>query len=225
MATRRSKAAPEPQDGGTATDSPAGATPARTPMRVETRPLDSLIPYARNARTHSDAQVAQIAASLHEFGWMTPVLIDETGTIIAGHGRVLAALKLRDACSTIHNWSDLAVAPVVMHSHLTEAQRRAYVIADNKLALNAAWDAELLASELEGLKELGFDTGLVGFTADEFQTLAEGWSPDIDRVRRELESEDRATIRVCCRLEDEQQVRELIEVAIAGSVVADVELK
>src|SRR5690348_1229525 len=100
---------------------------------IERSPLERLVPYARNARTHSDTQVAQIAASIREWGWTTPALIDESGMLIAGHGRVLAARKL-----------GLAEIPVMVARGWTEAQKRAYVIADNKLALNAGWNLELL---------------------------------------------------------------------------------
>jgi ParB-like chromosome segregation protein Spo0J len=128
--------------------------------RVERRPIAALIPYARNARTHSDAQVAQIAASIREWGWTVPVLVDEADGIIAGHGRVLAARKL-----------GLAEVPVMVAAGWSEVQRRAYVLADNKLALNAGWDTALLAGELKGLAELGFDACLTGFSADELAAL------------------------------------------------------
>lgn len=121
--------------------------------RVERRPIDSLIPYARNSRTHSEEQVAQIAASMREWGWTNPVLIDEDGGIIAGHGRILAARKL-----------GLKEVPVMVAAGWTEAQKRAYVIADNQLALNAGWDTEMLSAELRGLDEDGFDLGLLGFS-------------------------------------------------------------
>lgn len=127
---------------------------------VERRPVAELIPYARNARTHSPEQVDQIAASIREWGWTTPVLVDEAGSIIAGHGRVLAAKKLR-----------LAEVPVMVAEGWSDAQKSAYVIADNKLALNAGWDNELLKVELTGLKELDFDLGLTGFSLDELGTL------------------------------------------------------
>jgi len=120
--------------------------------RLERRPLESLIPYARNARTHSPAQIAQIAASIREFGWTFPLLVDEQGTIIAGHGRVLAAQSL-----------GLTEVPVMVATGWTETQRRAYVILDNKVALNAGWDTELLPVELGDLKAMGFDMGLTGF--------------------------------------------------------------
>ena len=128
--------------------------------RVERRPIDRLVPYARNARTHSEAQVAQIAASMREWGWTNPILIDEQGGIIAGHGRVLAARQL--------GWTEV---PVMMATGWSETQKRSYVLADNKLALNAGWDNELLALELADLKELGADLCLAGFTEAELQAL------------------------------------------------------
>ena len=129
-------------------------------MILEQVKLDALIPYARNSRTHSDAQVAQIAASIKEFGFTNPVLIDETGSIIAGHGRVMAARKLA-----------ITDVPSIRLTHLTDAQKKAYVIADNKLALNAGWDDEMLAVELTDLKDMGFDLDLTGFNTDEIEAL------------------------------------------------------
>jgi ParB-like chromosome segregation protein Spo0J len=114
--------------------------------RVERWPIGRLIPYARNARTHSEDQVGQIAASIREWGWTNPVLVAEDGMIIAGHGRVLAARKLR-----------IADVPVMVAAGWTEAQKRAYTIADNKLTLNGGWDQDLLALELGELEVLGFD--------------------------------------------------------------------
>jgi len=125
-------------------------------MNIETIAVDLLIPYARNSRTHSDEQVAQIAASIREFGFTNPVLIDGQDGIIAGHGRVLGARKL--------GMSDV---PCIRLAHLSEAQKRAYVIADNKLALNAGWDDELLALELGELNASDFDLALIGFDAGE----------------------------------------------------------
>lgn len=128
--------------------------------KVERRPIDSLIPYARNSRTHSDEQVAQIAASMREWGWTNPILIDEDGGIIAGHGRVLAARKL-----------GLTDAPCMVAKGWSEAQRRAYVIADNKLALNAGWDSELLRLEIHALDDVGFDLANLGFEGSELDLL------------------------------------------------------
>jgi len=134
--------------------------PPRLPDTVEHWPIDRLIPYARNARTHDDDQVAQIAASIVEFGWTNPILVDAEGGIVAGHGRLLAAHKL-----------GLDTVPVVVLEDITPAQRRAYVIADNKLTLNAGWNEELLASELHALNGEGFDLGLTGFTNAELDAL------------------------------------------------------
>jgi DNA modification methylase len=132
-------------------------------LRIAWRPLGELIPYARNPRTHSDAQVAQIAASIREFGWTNPVLVDGENGIIAGHGRVLAARRL-----------SLERVPVIELAHMTQAQRQAYVLADNQLALNAGWDEALLRLELADLSELGFDLGLIGFGAGELERLLAG---------------------------------------------------
>ena len=129
------------------------------PMHTQ-KPVADLIPYARNPRTHSEAQVAQIAASIKEFGFLNPVIIDGENGIVAGHGRVMAAQKL-----------GMTEVPCVEASHLTEAQRRAYVIADNKLALNAGWDDELLAIEFADLDAAGFDLELTGFSLDEIAAL------------------------------------------------------
>lgn len=119
-----------------------------------------LIPYARNARTHSDEQVAQIAASIREFGFINPVIVDGDRGIVAGHGRVMAARKL-----------GLAEVPTLEVGHLTDAQRKAYVLADNKLALNAGWDNDLLKVELAELNTDGFDLSLIGFSTDELAAL------------------------------------------------------
>jgi ParB-like chromosome segregation protein Spo0J len=122
--------------------------------------IKDLIPYCNNSRTHSDEQVQQIASSIKEFGFTNPVLIDEQGGIIAGHGRVMAAKKL-----------GLAEVPCIVLDGLSEAQKKAYIIADNKLALNAGWDDNLLKVEIEHLKELDFDLTLIGFNLDELANL------------------------------------------------------
>jgi DNA modification methylase len=131
--------------------------------RIEIWPLTRLTPFARNARTHSDAQVAQIAASIVEFGFNAPILVDSNSGVIAGHGRLLAARKL-----------GMAEVPVIVLDHLSESQKRAYIIADNKLALNAGWDEELLAAELADLEREGMDLALVGFSEDELRELLHG---------------------------------------------------
>lgn len=121
--------------------------------RIERRPLAGLKPYEKNARTHSPAQIDEIVASIREWGWTMPVLIDEAGGIIAGHARVEAARRL-----------GLGEVPCIVATGWTESQRRAYVLADNQLALNAGWDLELLRVEIRDLGVLGFDLGLAGFS-------------------------------------------------------------
>jgi DNA modification methylase len=136
---------------------------------VERWPLDRLIPHARNARTHSEAQIAQIAGSIAEFGFVNPVLVGDDGVIAAGHGRVLAARKL-----------GLTEAPVIVLRHLTPTQRRALMIADNRIAENAGWDEEMLAAELAALKDEDVDLALLGFDDAELDRLLEGSLDDAD---------------------------------------------
>ncbi len=141
--------------------------------------INSLIPYARNARTHSETQIAQIAASIKEFGFLSPIIIAEDNTILCGHGRFYGAQKL-----------GLKKVPCIKESHLTETQRRAYILADNKLSLNAGWDEEMLAIELSELQDDNFDLALTGFDekdlADLFATDEEAQQDDFD-VDAELE--------------------------------------
>lgn len=148
------------------------------PIQVEQRPVESLVPYARNSRTHSDAQVAQIAASIREFGWTNPILIDGEGGIIAGHGRLLAARKLA-----------MTEAPCIVLDHLSETQKRALIIADNKLALNAGWDASLLGVELRDLDDNDFDMKLTGFDERELANLliSENFAPGTDADQGRLD--------------------------------------
>ena len=140
------------------------------PLNVEYRKVETLIPYARNPRTHTEAQIAKIAASIVEYGWTNPVLVDGGNGIIAGHGRLAAARKL-----------GLAEVPVIELAHLSTAQKRAYVIADNRLALDAGWDEEMLALELAELSEVGYELSLTGFEDGELQDLlASAEEPDAD---------------------------------------------
>ena len=129
-------------------------------MEIIYKKINELKPYENNSRTHDESQIKQICESIKEYGWTNPVLIDEKGMIIAGHGRVLGAQKL-----------GIKEVPCIVLSGLTEAQKKAYVIADNKMALNAGWDFNLLSLELENLKELDFDLELTGFSADEIDGL------------------------------------------------------
>jgi hypothetical protein len=128
--------------------------------KVERWDITRLTPYARNSRTHSDEQISQIAASIKEWGWTTPVLVDEDGSIIAGHGRTLAAQRLK-----------MTEVPVMVAKGWSDAKKRAYVIADNKLAMNAGWDEQMLAIELGELADLNFDLELTGFNKKELQLL------------------------------------------------------
>lgn len=139
-------------------------------LAVEYRQLSDLIPYARNSRTHSDEQVGQIAASIKAFGFTNPILTDDEGGIIAGHGRVLAAHKL-----------GLETVPTIKLGHLSPTQRKAYVIADNRLAENSGWDVSMLALELEDLKAENFDMGLLGFHNEELDKYLSG-SPELQDV-------------------------------------------
>ena len=129
-------------------------------MEIIYKKVNDLIPYINNSRTHSEEQVNQIVASINEFGFTNPLLIDEKDNIIAGHGRLLASKKLK-----------MEEVPCIILSGLTEAQKKAYIIADNKMALNAGWDDELLKVELENLKELDFDLELTGFNVDELDDI------------------------------------------------------
>jgi len=152
-------------------------------MKIEQRKIQELIPYVNNARTHSDEQVAQIAASIKEFGWTNPLLVDGTNGIIAGHGRLMAARKL-----------GMDKVPVIELAHLSEAQKKALIIADNKLALNAEWDNDILTAELLELKDLGFSPFLTGFDASEIELLenpetSEEYTRKIETPIYEIKSE------------------------------------
>jgi ParB-like chromosome segregation protein Spo0J len=129
-------------------------------LKIEYMEIDKIIPYVNNTRTHSQEQITQIASSIKEFGFNNPILIDENNGIIAGHGRLEAGKKL-----------GLEKVPVVRLVGLTEAQRKAYIIADNKIALNAGWDEELLRVELESLQDMNFDLDLLGFNEDELNEI------------------------------------------------------
>ena len=169
-------------------------------LKIESLPIDVLVPYIRNARTHSDEQVAQIAASIKEFGFTNPVLIDQDGGIIAGHGRVMAARKL-----------SLEAVPCIRLSHLTPTQRRAYILADNKLALNSGWDMDMLKIEFDELEAYGFDLELTGFSLDEISAFT------IDEIGMpELPSGDKEPFQqITFTLHDDQaeQVREAMDIA------------
>jgi ParB-like chromosome segregation protein Spo0J len=146
-------------------------------LQIEQWPVDRLIPYIRNARTHSDAQVAQVAGSIAEFGFVNPILVGPDGVLVAGHARLAAARMLK-----------LTEVPVIVLAHLSETQRRALVLADNKLAENAGWDEEMLRVELETLQADGFSLELVGFSDEELEALLR----DPEQVAAGLTDEDAA---------------------------------
>ena len=146
--------------------------------KVEQWAIERLTPYARNARTHSAAQVAQLAASIREWGWTTPVLVSPDGGVIAGHGRLLAARQL-----------GMVNVPVIVAEGWSEAKTRAYVLADNQLALQAGWDNELLALELGELGELGFDLDLTGFAADEIAALTPSVQLEQESSAKEIDAD------------------------------------
>jgi DNA modification methylase len=154
---------------------PTSIAPAM-PRDIEHWPLDRLVPYARNARTHSDEQIAEIAASIAEFGFTNPILVDSDAGIIAGHGRLLAARKL-----------GLTEVPVIVLDHLSPVQRRAYVLADNRLALNAGWNDELLAEELAAIESEGFNLGVLGFSDSELDGLLSEEAPESAQSEAEEE--------------------------------------
>jgi hypothetical protein len=153
---------------------------------------DSLIPYARNSRTHSEQQISKIAASIKEFGFLNPVIIDGANGIVAGHGRVMAAQKL-----------GLLELPVIEASHLTDAQRRAYVIADNRLALDSAWDVDLLKIELSDLDSQEFDLSLIGFDDIEIAKIFDDESDELEL--KEEEYKEVFNVIIECINESEQE--------------------
>ena len=173
-------------------------------MKVEQIKLEKIIPYANNSRTHSDEQVAQIAASIRQFGFNNPVLIDEDTTIIAGHGRVLAASRL-----------GLEVVPCIRLNHLSESQKKAYIIADNKIALNSGWDEELLRLELEGLTDA--EQVATGFTADEINLLFNGWNSDITIPDALLSDPNKTFLKITIDKEQSEFAKEVITNALDAS--------
>ena len=180
---------------------------------------NSLIPYARNSRTHSDAQINQIAGSIREFGFRSAVLVDGNNGIIAGHGRVLAALRL-----------GIAQVPTVDGSDMTEVQRRMYVIADNKIALNAGWDEELLLLEIDELQSMGADVELLAFDPSELKKQGVDYSAlddhDLDDEIADMAKGIRKAIQIEFELEHYDEAQELVkfwreEGAYVGYMIMD----
>ena len=170
--------------------------------KIEQWDIEKLIPYAKNSRTHSDEQIAQIAASIKAFGFTNPILVGSDGVIVAGHGRLSAARKL-----------GLSQVPVIVLDHLSDTERRALVIADNQLALNAGWNTELLSIEIQELKDLDFDIDLLGFTDEQLEDFVNE-ADSIDMP--DLNSEDRQPIQqMAFILHDDQvsEVKRAIEIA------------
>ncbi len=141
--------------------------------------VDSLVPYARNARTHSELQVDQIAASIKEFGFLSPIVVSADNTILCGHGRYFAAKKL-----------GMEMVPCVKEEYLTETQKRAYILADNRIGLNAGWDHEMLAVEMEELKAADFDVSLTGFNDSEIADLFMDEAEPKEAENKEYEEEE-----------------------------------
>lgn len=171
-------------------------------LKVEKRKIEELIPYINNARTHTDEQVNQIAASIKEFGWTNPILIADDN-VIAGHGRIRAAQKL-----------NMKEIPAIDISHLTESQRKAYIIADNKLALNAGWDDDLLKLELETFSD--DELALTGFSPEELNIIFHGWQSDLDVKEKHGENLDGIGGKILIKVspDAEQFAREVITNAL-----------
>lgn len=141
-------------------------------IQIQAVDLEQLIPYARNARQHSEQQVAKIAGSIREFGWCKPIVIDGERGVLAGHGALLAAYKLKTAGAKIPNWPDVNTVPVMEVSHLTDAQKRAYILADNRIAEDSVWDDEQLRCELSDIKAMGLVLDVTGFSPADLEEMA-----------------------------------------------------
>ena len=177
---------------------------AQQKLKIVYRPLKDLIPYARNSRTHSSSQVAQIASSIKEFGWTQPILLDGTNGIIAGHGRFEAAFML-----------GIQDVPTIDLAYLTEAQKRAYVIADNKIALNSGWDEQMLALEIGDLREAGFNIDLLAFDPSELKDGDVDYSvlddEEIDAQLDDMAKGVRKAIQIEFEPEHYEEAQELVK--------------
>jgi len=170
-------------------------------QKIELWNLDRLKPYEKNAREHSEQQVAQIAASIVEFGFLNPILVDSNDGIVAGHGRLSAAKELA-----------LEVVPVVVLDHLSENQKKAYILVDNKLAENATWNEELLAEEIIKLNLQDFDLNILGWTDEEIQALQEdGWSSDIDSFEKIEEHLDGLQSKITILLDNDDDKDKVVD--------------
>ena len=184
-------------------------------QKIELWDVARLIPYAKNAREHSTEQVAQIAASIIEFGFLNPILVDSKDGIVAGHGRLSAAKELA-----------LDVVPVVVLDHLTENQKKAYILVDNKLAENATWNEELLAEEIIKLNLQDFDLNILGWTDEEIKALQEdGWASDIEDVEKNEENLDGIMGKIVVKLDPDykdQVVEAINKFAEENNIEVDV---
>jgi len=162
--------------------------------RVEFRKTSELIPYARNSRKHSEEQILQIASSIKEFGFTKPVLIDENSSIIAGHGAVLAALKM-----------GMDEVPTITLPHLSESQKRAYIIADNRIALNSSWDEEMLNIELSDLSDESFNLSVLGFSDQELSKILESEASINDEIDDGIDYQEKFAVLVACDNETDQK--------------------
>jgi ParB-like chromosome segregation protein Spo0J len=175
-----------------------------TKLKIVYRPTTSLIPYARNSRTHSELQIGQIASSIKEFGFTQPILLDGENGIIAGHGRYQAALKM-----------SMSEVPTIDLAHLTEAQKRAYVIADNKIALNSGWDEQLLELEIQDLREAGFNIDLLAFDPSELKSASVDYSvlddEEIDDQLDDMAKGVRKAIQIEFEPDHYEEAQELVK--------------
>lgn len=186
-------------------------------LAVVYRPLADLVPYTRNARRHTPAQIGKIKASLLEFGWANPMLVADN-QMIAGHARLASALELLAEGQPLPYAADSTLGPTIDLSHLSPAQRRAYVLADNRLAEEAVWDLDLLRGEIEGLKlDGGFDVGLAGFSTGEIDTILHGWKPDFGKHEATDAALDplMTILRIKCRQADAVALQDAVRAAIA----------
>jgi ParB-like chromosome segregation protein Spo0J len=175
-----------------------------TKLKIVYRQTSDLIPYARNSRTHSELQVAQIASSIKEFGFTSPILLDGENGIIAGHGRYQAAIKMA-----------MREVPTIDLSHLTEAQKRAYVIADNKIALNSGWDEQMLELEIQDLRDAGFNIDLLAFDPSELKSASVDYSvlddEEIDDQLDDMAKGVRKAIQIEFEPEHYEEATELVK--------------
>lgn len=165
-------------------------------LQIEYKKIDDLIPYIKNSRTHSPQQIQQLAASIKEFGWTNPILLDGDNGIIAGHGRLAAARLLNQI-----------EVPTIQLNGLNENQKRAYIIADNKLALNAGWDIEFLNLEIKDLQDAGFDLNLMGFSAEELKEFA----PNEDKIIEDMDIKDESRNLLMIECISEHELQNLFE--------------